>query len=573
MHVLREYAVLADGHRGALIGPGGEIDWMCAPRWDDEAVFAGLLGGPGRYLVTPANPRFVWGGYYEQGTLIWTSRWVTTTGIVECREALAFPGHPRRVVLLRRIHAVQGRTTVRVVLDPRAGFGRHPLRDLHRDDTVWTGRTGGLHVRWTGGGGARPDEDGALSGVIEVPEGGYHDLVMELGPERFDGSPPDPNEAWLTTGHTWRSDRPSFAGCVAARDAAHAHAVLRGLTCPGGGMVAAVTMSLPERARAGRSYDYRYAWIRDQCFAGQAAAVVGADGLTDAAVTFIADRLLADGPAMAPACTTVGDPVPEQRPLDFLPGYPGGQVMVGNWVGGQFQLDVFGEALLLFAAAGGRDRLDARSWHAAEIAADTIGQRWREPDAGIWELQPHHWTESKLTCVAGLKAAARVAPTAQAADWLTCAEKILAHTAAHGLHPSGRWQRAFDDDRLDAALLLPAVRGALPPDDPRVVATHRAVIRDLGEDGYLYRFRPDERPLGEAECAFLLCGLVAALSAHRAGARVAGRAWFERNRSACGPPGLYAEEYDVRQRQLRGNLPQAFVHALLLQAAVALAAD
>ena len=47
--------------------------------------------------------------------------------------------------------------------------------------------------------------------------------------------------------------------------------------------------------------------------------------------------------------------------------------------------------------------------------------------------------------------------------------------------------------------------------------------------------------------------------------------WFERNRAACGSPGLYAEEYDVAERQLRGNLPQAFVHAMLLECAARLA--
>ena len=46
-------------------------------------------------------------------------------------------------------------------------------------------------------------------------------------------------------------------------------------------MVAAATMSLPERADAGRNYDYRYAWIRDQCYAGQAVAAGGADPLLD----------------------------------------------------------------------------------------------------------------------------------------------------------------------------------------------------------------------------------------------------------------------------------------------------
>ncbi|MEU7788773.1 glycoside hydrolase family 15 protein [Amycolatopsis sp. NPDC049159] len=43
--------------------------------------------------------------------------------------------------------------------------------------------------------------------------------------------------------------------------------------------------------------------------------------------------------------------------------------------------------------------------------------------------------------------------------------------------------------------------------------------------------------------------------------------WFERNRAAAVRRGLLAEEYDARQRQLRGNLPQAFVHALLLETA------
>lgn len=37
-----------------------------------------------------------------------------------------------------------------------------------------------------------------------------------------------------------------------------------------------------------------------------------------------------------------------------------------------------------------------------------------------------------------------------------------------------------------------------------------------------------------------------------------------------GPAALYTEEYDVHQRQLRGNLPQAFVHAGLLETAARL---
>jgi GH15 family glucan-1,4-alpha-glucosidase len=60
------------------------------------------------------------------------------------------------------------------------------------------------------------------------------------------------------------------------------------------------------------------------------------------------------------------------------------------------------------------------------------------------------------------------------------------------------------------------------------------------------------------------------MATHQQGDRVEAVRWFERNRAALGPPGLFTEEYDVVQRQLRGNLPQAFVHALLIESAVTL---
>jgi GH15 family glucan-1,4-alpha-glucosidase len=59
-----------------------------------------------------------------------------------------------------------------------------------------------------------------------------------------------------------------------------------------------------------------------------------------------------------------------------------------------------------------------------------------------------------------------------------------------------------------------------------------------------------------------------ALAYAQHGEGVAAARWFERNRTACGTPGLLSEEFDVTQRQLRGNLPQAFVHALLLECAI-----
>ncbi|WP_103380929.1 glycoside hydrolase family 15 protein [Pseudonocardia dioxanivorans] len=572
-HVLREYALIADGERGALIDPHGDIAWLCAPRWDSPAVLSTLLGGRGRYSVAPLQ-RFVWGGYYEDGSLIWRSRWITDDdAVVECREALAFPGDPHRAVILRQLSAVRGEAHVAALLAPAADFGHASFSGVRRSgDGVWTGRSGALRVRWSGAPRAVFDgESGALRAQLRLSPGERHDLVLELSDREFDRPPPHPGSAWGATETGWRETLPDLGHTVADRDARHAYAVMRGLTTGAGGMVAAATTSLPERADQGRDYDYRYVWVRDQCFAGQAVAAAGPHPLLDTAVDFVAQRVLTDGPDLMPAYTAAGTAVPPQRELD-LPGYPGGSNVIGNHVRDQFQLDAFGEALLLFAAAARHDRLDAERFRAIGVAVAAVEKRWQDAGAGLWELDAQRWTHSRLVCAAGLRqVAAAAAPASEAAAWNTLADRIVASTAADSLHPSGRWQRTPQDPRVDAALLIPALRGALPADDPRSVATLSAIRDELGRDGYVYRFRHDRRPLDQAEGAFLLCGFLTAMAAHQQGDVPGAMRLFERNRAACGPPGLYSEEYDVVQRQMRGNLPQAFVHAALLEAAARLA--
>ena len=379
---------------------------------------------------------------------------------------------------------------------------------------------------------------------------------------------PDPDTAWSATETSWAAAVPALENCHTPPDAQHSYAVLRGLTSRAGGMVAAATTSLPERAEAGRNYDYRYVWIRDQCYAGQAVAAAGPHPLLDDAVRFVADRVLADGDQLAPAYTSTGDPVPDQHTLD-LPGYPGGHNIVGNWVNKQFQLDALGESLLLFAAAARHDRMDTDSWHAARILAAGIAARWREPDAGIWEIDNRPWTHSRLICAAGLRAIARHAagarppPTGQPSPTKsspTPPPPRCTPPVAGNAHPTTR--------RLDAALLLPALRGALPADDPRTIAT----LRRLPARPDRRRLRlpiPPRRTTAGRSRRIVHCsaGSSSRWPCTNKATAVEAPRWYERTRAACGPPGLFSEEYDAHQHQMRGNLPQAFVHALYLEAA------
>lgn len=561
---LREYALLADGYRGALIGPRGDVSYLCAPRWDSPAAFSHLFGGNGVWAITPAET-FVWGGYYEAGTLIWRSRWMTTAGAVECREALAQPADPHRLVIIRRLErADRGSGKVDVVLQLGADFGRSGARRLRRDsDGRWTASAGALRFRWTGGADARPDDDGVLRLSLEVPSGGRHDFVLEISDEALP-EPPSPDELWATTTAYWHDTVPSFEESAAPRDTQHAYAVMRGLTQPGGGMVAAASLSLPERAEAGRNYDYRYVWLRDQAFAGLAAGAVRPLPLLDEATAFTTARVLEHGDDIAPAYRIDGGLPPDEEVLD-LPGYPGGKVKVGNWVRGQFQLDGCGEMLELYATAARHDHLRPDDLTAVSTLLGTIERRWNEPDAGIWELDDAWWTHSRLACVAGLRSIADQHGACDADRARSLADSILDETTRRGLGPTGAWQQSPDHPRLDAALVLPAVRGGLPADDARSRATLAAVKEHLVEDGYVYRYAAEDKPLGQAEGAFLMCGFAMCLADLAAGDPLSAFRWFERQRSAAGPAGLLSEEFDVQQRQLRGNLPQGFVHALLLE--------
>ena len=264
----------------------------------------------------------MWGGHYEPGSLIWRSRWVTGDGIIESREALVFPGEADRLVLLRQVRAPGPAGPGAGVLDPRADFGRAagPRRQPRRR---WSGphRRLYLRFRWSAHGCAGTGR--VLAGELTVPAGGRHDLVLEIS--RSSAGAAVPRRPGSCGGHRARLGPvvPSLAG-PARRDATLAYAVLRGMTA--GRRHGRRRHHRAARAGdGGRNYDYRYAWIRDQCFAGQAAALAGRYDLLDEAVAFLTDRVLADGDRLAPAYTVDGDPVPDERAPGpaRLPGWHG----------------------------------------------------------------------------------------------------------------------------------------------------------------------------------------------------------------------------------------------------------
>ena len=384
------------------------------PRVD---VLSGM-GRPGRRRRAARDPaagttsprrRWVPGGNYEDGTLIWRSRWVTDHGIVECREAFAYPGSPDRAVILRRVTAVDGDHRVRAVLGPAADYGRRPLlrlatRRAGRGSRTARGSPSAGRGRAAAAMGRRRPNGADL--VRARPRGrATCDLVLELAAgSRPDGEPPRPDECWRRTEASWRSVVPACADRVAPRDVRHSIAVLHGTDAASGGTVAAATIRSPsERRPVGTT---------TTATAGSATPATSAAPARPSTAARRSSTTPSGGSSTAcwptgrrPGRPTRvgGDPIPARR-RSTSPAIPAASTSSATGPGTSSSSTSSARPSCCWPRRRPADRLDVEGWQAAEIAVAAIEQRWTEPDAGVWETSPNRWTHSRLICVAGLRA-------------------------------------------------------------------------------------------------------------------------------------------------------------------------
>jgi GH15 family glucan-1,4-alpha-glucosidase len=112
--------------------------------------------------------------------------------------------------------------------------------------------------------------------------------------------------------------------------------------------------------------------------------------------------------------------------------------------------------------------------------------------------------------------------------------------------------------------------GFLPIEDERVRNTIAAIERDLLVQGFVLRYRPQEKNvdgLPGNEGVFLPCSFWFAICLDWLGRKEEARELFERLLTLQNDLGLLSEEYDPREKRLVGNFPQAFTHVMLIAAA------
>jgi GH15 family glucan-1,4-alpha-glucosidase len=603
---IADYGFLSDCHTGALVGPDGAVDWLCAPRFDSPSVFSALLDrSAGHFRVGPYGAYVPLGRRYEPGTNVLESTWMTRSGWLVVRDALAIgpwrdsvedepdrrrppTDHEAEEVLVRTMECVQGTVEVEVVCEPLFDYGRRKAEwsKLEGEPGVADATDADLTLRFSTD--LRLGVEGPrLRARHSLQEGERRFCALswagDLGGPR---TTEEATDALTQTTHYWRTwlaagEFPDHPWAIHLQRSA---LTLKGLTyAPTGALLAALTTSLPETPGGERNWDYRFTWMRDATFTLYALHALGMDWEADDFLQFVSELECNPDGSLQIMYGIGGERDLTETTLDHLRGYEHSRpVRIGNGAYSQRQNDVFGAVIdSVYLHTKRRNHMPERLWPVVEAQVERAAEVWPHPDQGIWEArgEPKHYVSSKLMCWVALDRGARLAEVygdpELAQRWQATADEIRADILDRGVSERGVFRQHYDADSLDAStLLIPIVR-FLPSDDPRLRATVLAIADELTEHGLVLRYRVDETDdgLSGKEGTFAICSfwLVSALS--EIGEPERARRLCDRLLSLSSPLQLYAEEIEADTGRHLGNFPQAFTHLALINAVQHVIAD
>ena len=583
---IEDYALIGDMQTAALVCRDGTADWLCLPRFDSHAIFAGLLGTEenGFWRLGPARPEGAEPPTadrrrYRGDSLVLESEWDTPRGTVRVTDFM--PPRDGAPQLIRIVEGISGRVPMRSALRMRFSYGRV---------VPWVHKVDGRTVAVAGPDSVWLDTDAETYGQnlttysdFAVSPGDRIAFTISWQPSHHEPpGMPEPESSLEATENFWREwvDQCTYHGPY--REAVVRSLItLKALTyAPTGGIVAAPTTSLPEEIGGVRNWDYRYCWIRDATLTLFALAQCG---YAEEALAFRDWLLRASAGAADQLQIMYGlageRRLPEQE-LPWLPGYEGASpVRAGNAAVEQFQLDVYGEMLDLAWLGFSRRQVQPIAWKRQVALIEFLEDAAWQPDEGIWEVRGprRHFVHSKVMAWVAFDRAVRIGSAAQLEGplqrWAQIRDDLHAEICAEGFDAErNTFTQYYGSRELDASLLIIPTTGFLPPDDPRVVGTIEAVRSELLQDGFVYRYSTGDEE-GDVDglpgkegaflpCSFWLCDALEATGRHDEAVEL-----FERLLEVGNDLGLFAEEYDPVAGRMVGNFPQAFTHLAVITTA------
>jgi GH15 family glucan-1,4-alpha-glucosidase len=571
-----DLAVVGNCEVSALIDRQGRLVWMCLPRPDGDPVFSALLtrdlgaSARGVFAVDLADLADVQQCYVHNTAIAETTLRDAHGGQIRitdfCPRFRTRGRMFRPMMLVRVIAPLSGRPLIRLRLEPTAHYGAH----------AEPGRRGSHHLCYSAEGvDYRVTTDASITAITDdrpmVLDG---PLVFILGPDDTLAESPSVLAASLLeeTRVYWQDWVRTLALPFEWQEEVIRAAITLKLCTfeDSGAVLAALTTSIPESPGSGRTWDYRYCWLRDAYFVVQALNRLGATRTMEGYLHYI-DHLVArsTGTDLRPLYRITGDAELTERSVDTLDGFLGmGPVRIGNQAAVQTQHDVYGSVILAATQLFFDHRL-ARPGDAALFSQlESLGERastvYELPDAGPWEFRgaKRAHTFSAAMSWAGCDRLSRIGHrlglAARASRWRTASDAMRERILARAWSDRrGAFVASFGGEDLDASSLLLAELGLLSSSDRRFKTTVELIGRELRDGDFIFRYRHAD-DFGTPDAAFTVCAFwyVNALAA--IGRREEAREHFAALLARRTPLGLLSEDIHPATGSLWGNFPQTY---------------
>lgn len=588
--LIEDYAMIGDGQTCALVGINGSIDWLCWPRFDSGACFASLLGKKqnGHWQISPVKQddgEWAVTRSYRGNTLILETIFTSSDG-TEVALIDFMPIGEKSSSVVRIVEARKGRSTVESRIRLRFDYGqsipwvtRIPSDKYHYAINAIAGPaqcTLRSTVDLIG-------ENYSTFSLFSLEEGESECFVLSYSESHLDiATEFDAIQAMEMTEKTWLRwiRRCTYHGLY-EKEVVRSLITLKAMIyAPTGGIVAAPTTSLPEQLGGARNWDYRYCWVRDSTLT--LIAMMRCGYLKEAQQWRDWFRRAIAGTASQTQIMygLGGERHLMEWEIPWLSGYENSKpVRVGNGAVNQLQLDVAGEmAMVLHLSRRTGLRPPEEDWNGEVHLLSYLEHMWQKADESMWEIRGprKHFTFSKVSCwVAfdrGIKDAQTYGFEAPIKRWIQIKNKIHELVCEEGFcKEKNSFVQFFGSKELDATLLLLPVMGFLPIEDSRIIGTIEAIEAELMHEGFVQRYLPETNVDGlggEDEGTFLACSCWLVDVYIMQGRMEEAHELFKRVLSIANDVGLLAEEYDVKNKRLVGNFPQAFSHLALINTAL-----
>jgi len=560
----------------AYVDDHATVRWLCMPRFDSSFVFGSLLDARkgGEFCIRPvADASSI--QYYVENTNILCTEFEAVDGRFRVTDFAPrfyqYDRYFRPLMLVRKIQPLQGhpRVSVRCMpvgdygnTEPEIALGSNHIRYLNLGD----------HVRLT--------TDIPLLYIMEgrafVLNAPMY-LLFSYGPP-LEAPLAATAEEFLDKTHKYwlqwiktTSIAPIFQESIIRS----ALALKLHQFEDTGAIIASGTTSLPEFPQSGRTWDYRYCWLRDTYYTLTAFNNVGHFEELERYFDYIQNLMFDQRPIVRPLYTITGDSVPREEELP-LSGYQDNQpVRIGNDAAVQPQHDVYGQVLISLLPLYVDRRLhytDGRSTLGLiRGLLDRMNQVFDEPDAGIWEfrnrLQHHcytylcHWAGSRAV----FKIAEALADAALKADAAALARRSEEKIEACYDPRREVYTQAVGVDHLDASALQLISLNYLDPKSPRAGKHLAALERELKVGrGLFFRYLHAD-DFGKPLATFLGTAFWYVEALACVGRVDEAVAAVESLLPYANHLGLFSEDVDLQGGQW-GNFPQTYSHVGLMNA-------